>query len=94
MDSEEFQIKLRCLEIKIDSCFSAPLNEANTTAAVVTEPIPEGLNKPPEENVEDEMVTDQEMVTDEEKSPDTSGPSDAKRPRLNEDTKERYVLLN
>jgi len=68
---------------------NAPLNEANTTAAVVTEPISDGLPKPPEENVEDEMVTDQEMITDEEKSPDTSGPSDAKRLRLDENTKER-----
>jgi len=68
---------------------NAPLNEANTTAAVVTEPLPEGLSKPPEETVEDEMVTDQEMAVDDDKSPDTSGPSDAKRLRLDDDTKER-----
>merc|ERR1719362_2161812 len=70
-------------------------NETNTTAAVVTEPLPEGLNsKPPSETVDDEMVTDQDMVTDdndEKTTPDQTSnpPSDAKRIRLDEDTKQR-----
>merc|ERR1719362_2465120 len=72
-------------------------NETNTTAAVVTEPLPEGLNsKPPSETVDDETVTDQDMVTDqddndEKTTPDQTSnpPSDAKRIRLDEDTKQR-----
>merc|ERR1712037_564698 len=64
-------------------------NETNTTAAVVTEPLPEGLNsKPPSETVDDEMVTDD---NDEKTTPDQTSnpPSDAKRIRLDEDTKQR-----
>ena len=53
-------------------------------------------NYPPSETVDDEMVTDQDMVTDdndEKTTPDQTSnpPSDAKRIRLDEDTKQRFV---
>ena len=53
-------------------------------------------NYPPSETVDDEMVTDQDMVTDdndEKTTPDQTSnpPSDAKRIRLDEDTKQRFL---